>query len=96
MAKIFPSPGPGYWTVAQLLTIIIGIVAFIFMIKCFLKLKKITKIIYSRGNSFFILYIVLLVGGFATSIFWIIPLILIWIHSKKLSIENTRKDSYNI
>lgn len=84
MAKIFPSPEPGYWTVAQLLIIITGIVAFVFTIKCFIALKKITKIIYSRGNSFFILYLVLLVGGFATGIFWIIPLILIWVHSKKL------------
>ncbi len=84
MAKIFPSPEPGYWTVAQLSTIIIGIIAFIFMIKCFLKLKKITKIIYSRDNSFFILYIVLLVGGFATGIFRIIHLILIWVYSKRL------------
>jgi len=84
MAKIFPSPEPGHWTVAQLLTITIGIVAFIFTIKCFVKLKKITKLIYTRHTSFFILYIVLLVGGFATGIFWIIPLILIWIHSKNL------------
>lgn len=94
MAKIFPSPEPGYWTVAQLLSIIIGIVAFIFTIKCLLKLKKITKIIYFRSTSFFILYLVLLVGGFATGIFWIIPLILVWVHSKKLlSIENSNKNS---
>lgn len=84
LAKIFSASGPGYWTVGQLLTIIIGIVALVFTIKCFIKLKKIAKIIYIKGNSFFILYLVLLVGGFATGIFWIIPLILIWVHSKKL------------
>lgn len=67
-----------------LLTLIIRVAAFIFTIVCLIKLKKITKIIYSRGNSFFILYSLLLVGGFTIGVFWIIPLILIWVDSKKL------------
>lgn len=84
LAKIFPSPVPGSWTIGQLLIIAIGIIAFVFMVKCFIKMKKMIVLIYNRGTSFFVLYFVLLVGGFATGILWIIPLVLIWVHSKKL------------
>ena len=84
LAKMFPAPERGYYTVGQLLIIIVGIVAFIFTIKFFIQTKKTISLIYTRERSFFILYLVLFVGGFATGILWIIPLILIWIHSKKL------------
>ena len=84
LAKMFPAPESGYWTVGQLLIIVVGIVAFIFAIKFFIQMKKTMSLIYIRDKSFFILYLVLLVGGFATGILWIIPLVLIWVHSKKL------------
>jgi len=84
LARVFPSPAAGSWTIGQLLVIAIGIAAFIFAIKCFIKMKTTIAFIYNRSTSFFVLYLVLLVGGFATGILWIIPLILIWVHSKKL------------
>ena len=84
LAKMFSAPELGHWTVGQLLIIIVGIVAFIFTIKFFIQMKKTINLIYTRERSFFILYLVLLVGSFATGILWVIPLILIWIHSKKL------------
>ena len=84
LAKMFPAPQPGYWTVGQLLIIIVGIVATIFTIKFFIQMRKTIRLIYTRDTSFFILYLVLLVGGFATGILWVIPLILIWVHSKRL------------
>jgi len=84
LAKIFPAPESGSWTVGQLLIIVVGIAALVSAIKSIIRMKKTIDLIYVRGGSFFILYLVLLVGGFATGILWVIPLILIWIHSKKL------------
>ncbi len=84
LAKMFPAPEPGHWTVGQLLIIVVGITALIFAIKSIIRMKKTIDLVYIRRGSFFILYLILLVGGFATGILWVIPLILIWIHSKKL------------